>query len=182
MPQIPSDFQEYIDSVPWEELDDGYGNSAEIGTFGTLSLPTLLTNLCSDNEDERLDAINDGLWGRASHQGSVYSATAFAAKALLILLKTRAVTDLSSGGMGSHPVSYDILRFLCHCWKFVQNTANAKPYFPLFLNAARENIDTIISYQSDSDPEVCNAAQLLSSYIAAAPIKEKIRRSTKFPE
>jgi hypothetical protein len=159
MPVIPADYEEFIDSIRWDELDDAYGNSSKVykseyspaDVYGPESLPTLLKQLCSDDEDLRQDAVNDGIWSRAYHQGTLYPATPYAAKALLILLKSRSIAEMHCGNGG--PTYFEIFKFLDWCGQRYRHKPAEQPF--LYLSAAvSENIDTIRSYGTDPDPAV----------------------------
>ena len=150
--RIPSDYEEYIDSIRWDELNDAYGNSNKVykvsddDKYGTPSLPTYLKQLCSDDEGQRMDAILEGIWSRAYHQGDLYPASPYAAKALLILLRSPAIVERESRTDG--PLSFEIIKYLDWCALCFRHKPTEQSF--LYLSAAvKENIDTIMSYSSE---------------------------------
>ncbi len=165
-PVIPSDFEEYIDSVDWKNLEDGYGNSATIYKLsghdsGIAALPVLLKALCSDNEDVRQDAVNDGIWGRAYHQGTLYSASPYAATALLILLNHPSITNLQSGN-GDDSLAREILRFLAYFFNRVSDKRDSMHcYYSTAIESGRNHLNAIHTYLSDSDIKVRDEAESL---------------------
>jgi len=173
--EIPADYEEYIDSIHWHELKDAYGNSGEVyrcefsppGVCGPQSLPTLLKQLCSDDEDKRMDAVLDGIWSRAYHQGTLYQATPYAAKALLILLKSRSIVEMS-GCDG--PVYFEIFKFLNWCALCFRHKPTEHAFL-YFSAAVTENIDTVRSYAADADTRIGSMIEeLLGRINSVSPI------------
>ncbi len=161
--QVPPDFEAFLNSIDWSQFEDGYGNSACIydlpmNDLGIPSLPTLLRNLCSEDDDTRQDAVNDGIWGRICHQHTLYSASPFAGKALLILLKTRSVVDLPGN---TEAIAEDILRCLNWMWKCYTFNPDDRD-FQYFSKAVEDHLETIESYHAHGVLRVRQEAETLS--------------------
>jgi hypothetical protein len=75
---------EGLDRVNWIDLGHAYGPAEEV--------PDLIRALVSDNPKDREDARSH-LWGNIIHQGTVYSATAYAIPFFLELLAAPTVQD-----------------------------------------------------------------------------------------
>jgi hypothetical protein len=160
---VPPDFDDYLSSVPWDQLEDGYGPSSKTSQFGTKPLPTLLRELCSDSDDVVEDAVWGGIWGRACHQWSLYTASPYAGKALFILLRSADIIDRPIDR--EFLVAGEILKFLIHC----VDVALKRPTdfdWPILLDAMREDTSVMESFRSHPDPIVRSHADNLSNLIS----------------
>lgn len=88
--------QEYLDSVPWGVLFCAYGRATPLKKF--------LLDLCTGTDEEKDEAIGDGLWGHAMHQYTWYSCTLFVMPAVVLALRD---------GVRHNP--RELLGFLCQC-------------------------------------------------------------------
>ena len=89
---------DYLDSVPWPVLFDAYGPATRLKKF--------LQDLHTGTQDEKDDAINDGLWGHAIHQSTYCTATLFAVPPVVMALRDGIRHDVRG-----------LLEFLCECAK-----------------------------------------------------------------
>jgi hypothetical protein len=73
-----------LDQVPWDQLEHAYGAASDV--------PTHIRALASPDSNVRYQAY-DQLWSSIIHQGTVYSATAYAVPFLIELLETPDVPE-----------------------------------------------------------------------------------------
>ena len=69
---------EFVDSIAWDQLEHAYGPATDV--------PALLERIANAKGRKHLNELGE-LWSRVLHQGSIYSASAPSARALIEMLE-----------------------------------------------------------------------------------------------
>jgi hypothetical protein len=159
---LPAAAQQLIDAVNWGQLQDAYGSAREI--------PATLHAVTSEDAQQRQEALDD-LFGRIWHQGTVYSASAPAARVLRLLLLDRHSPDRHSmaillgciaRGTSEHAVHEPLLPGAVP--DLQERIREESMWVSAAVDAVREGLDDYIALLADPDPMVREgAAYALSS-------------------
>ncbi len=97
---LPDWFRPIVDGIDWKRLDHAYGQATK--------MPWLLVDLFDPDEQRRANAVYDGLWSAAYHQGSTYSVTPVVVDCVLSML-------LLPESEGAADAALEMMRFVERC-------------------------------------------------------------------
>ena len=111
---------ETLDEIPWGRLHHAYDRATDA--------PRWIRALDSENEDDRMEAINHFLWGCAFHQYTLYTSTPVVIRFVVEALNSSTLAERDDG-MG-HPMKQELMQFLRSCAERGQRGVQKRRWWP----------------------------------------------------